>query len=1089
MSRRPIKSPRPNRSPQRGNGSAASLPNDLPNDLPEDRSPAWQRWILAIVGILFLVDLLIFLFAERLWYQEVDYLSVFTTRLQAQVILGVLATGISLLVWRNQWRQAQHHASAIPDAGSLVYRMGMVWLFPLIVLLSLTIALLAVEYGQAMVQYWHPRFAVSAILPIGDLIRNGETATYRLLPVPESFRPQFAIDWLQQVGLQQAEGLGKGAAIAVLVIGILLLPRFVLGSIALLLSLGFGLVMSEHWTTILAGFYPTAFNQTDPVFGRDLSFFIFTLPCWQLLQFWLVGLSVLLLGSVLLTYLRSNESLSRGEFSGFTQAQRHHLYRLGGFWLLTVALSYWLDRYQLLFSPLGAGYGASYTNLRVELPVFTGLSLLALLLAIAFLAIGWGWRRRRWGSGQLPEKFVSPARGRSEALPFQRRRRTALVPGFEFSNIAYPIASSRGAADGAARDVATRTTAVRSNLPQRKEPWRFRLTPITALFSFGLAAAIGGGILPFAVQRLVVQPNELQLEQPYLERTIALTREAFNLDKIDVETFNPQSTLTAADLQQNRLTIDNIRLWDTRPLLETNRQLQRIRPYYEFPGADIDRYRLLNEDGTTAQQQVLIAPRELDFNAVPEVAKTWVNEHLVYTHGYGFTVSPVNQAGEGGLPEYYIQGIPGSPSNDRIASSIPVGQPRIYFGKLTDSYVMTPTLTPELDYPSGSENVYNLYDGRGGVAIGQPWQRLLFAEYLRDWRMLFNSDLLPETRLMFRRPIQERIRAIAPFLQFDSNPYLVVVNVGNKQWQRGAARQPNPPQDESYLYWIIDAYTTSDRFPYSDPLENEFNYIRNSVKILIDAYHGSVNFYVADPADPILRTWQRIFPDLFQPLSEMPDALQQHIRYPVDLFQVQSNHLMTYHMIDPVVFYNREDLWRAPNEIYGDQPQRVEPYYLITRLPIAPSEEFVLLHPFTPSQRNNLIAWMAARSDGKQYGKMLLYVFPKQELVFGPEQIEARINQDPVISQQITLWNRAGSRVAQGNLLVIPIERSLLYVEPLYLEAVQNQLPTLVRVIVAFANRITMTASLEESLEAIFQTPETAEPIVRPVEDGALPID
>ncbi len=1046
-----------------------------PSSARENASRFWQKGILAIVGILFFVDLLIFLFAERLWFQEVDYLSVFTTRLQAQLMLAVVTVGISLAVWGTQWRQAQHYAKALPDPG-VSHRKGMVRLFPLILLLSLTIALLGVEYGQAMVQHWHPRFAASAI---------GEVLAHRSPSVPEPFRPQAVADWIGKIVGRQGGGLWGGAGVAVLTIGLLLLPRFVLGTIALLLSLGFGLVMSEQWTTILAGLHPTSFNQIDPVFGRDLSFFIFTLPCWQLLQFWLVGLSVLTFGSVLLLYLRSNDSLSRGEFRGFTQAQRHHLYRLGGFWLLTVALSQWLDRYRLLFSPLGISYGASFTNLSIELPVDTGLSLLALLLSIGSFILGFGWHPRKRGTGrQISAKSAPSVRRDREPLP-RRGKQTSADPEFQFSNIAYPIANSRGSSG-----VASRSRSFRSNLPQPEtQPQRLRLTPLTALITFGIAAAIGGEILPFAVQRLVVQPNELQVEQPYLERTIALTREAFDLNKIDVETFNPEPTLAAADIQRNDLTIDNIRLWDTRPLLETNRQLQRIRPYYEFPGADIDRYRLLNEDGTITQQQVLIAARELDFDTVPEVAKTWVNQHLVYTHGYGFTVSPVNQVAEGGLPEYYIQGIPGSPSSDRIASSIPVGKPRIYFGELTKSYVMTPTRTPELDYPSGSENVYNLYDGRGGVAIGQQWQRLLFAEYLRDWRMLFNNDLTTETRLLFRRRIQERVQTIAPFLRFDSNPYLVVADVGNKQWQRGAARQVSPLPEEGYLYWMIDAYTTSDRFPYSDPLGNEFNYVRNSVKILIDAYHGSVNFYVTDPTDPIIQTWQQIFPDLFQPLSAMPEALQQHIRYPVDLFQVQSNHLMTYHMIDPVVFYNREDLWRAPNEIYGNQPQRVEPYYLITKLPIASSEEFVLLYPFTPAQRNNLIAWMAARSDGEQYGRMLLYVFPKQELVFGPEQIEARINQDPVISQQITLWNRQRSRATQGNLLVIPIEQSLLYVEPLYLEAEQNQLPTLVRVIVAFANRIAMAETLEQSLKAIFQPPEAAAPIVRSVEDGALPVD
>ncbi|HEY9662779.1 MAG TPA: UPF0182 family protein, partial [Allocoleopsis sp.] len=412
--------------------------------------------------------------------------------------------------------------------------------------------------------------------------------------------------------------------------------------------------------------------------------------------------------------------------------------------------------------------------------------------------------------------------------------------------------------------------------------------------------------------------------------------------------------------------------------------------------------------------------------------------------------------------------------------------PRIYYGEITDTYVMTPTRVKELDYPSGSDNVYNVYDGRGGIEIGTGWRRWLFSKHMLDWRMLLTDNFTPQTKLLFRRNINDRIRAIAPFLHYDSDPYLVVADTGNKAWQKGYHQTDSQTPDQSYLYWIIDAYTTSDHYPYSDPGDHPFNYIRNSVKIIIDAYHGSVNFYVANPNDPIIQSWQKIFPDMFQPLDQMPSVLRQHIRYAQDFFRVQSDRLMTYHMTDPVVFYNREDQWRAPNEIYGDQPQAVAPYYLIMKLPTGKDEEFILLQPFTPVQRTNLIAWMAARSDGAQYGKMLLYNFPKQKLVFGPEQIEALINQDPVISERISLWNRQGSRALQGNLLVIPIEQSLLYVEPLYLEAEQNKLPTLVRVIVAYGSRIVMAENLQKSIEAIFQPPPVLNPIVRPVGEGTL---
>ena len=401
---------------------------------------------------------------------------------------------------------------------------------------------------------------------------------------------------------------------------------------------------------------------------------------------------------------------------------------------------------------------------------------------------------------------------------------------------------------------------------------------------------------------------------------------------------------------------------------------------------------------------------------------------------------------------------------------------------------MTGTKVRELDYPSGSDNAYTTYNGLGGVEIGATWRRGLFAMYLKDWQMLFTRNFLPDTKVLLRRNVKQRIEAIAPFLKFDSDPYLVAAD-GNPD------NNQEFPEKNNYLYWIVDAYTTSDRYPYSDTNNEGINYIRNSVKVVIDAYNGTVNFYIADRNDPIIATWSTIFPNLFKPLSTMPVTLRNHIRYPVDFFKIQSERLMIYHMTDPQVFYNREDQWQIPNEIYGSETRPVEPYYLITSLPTVPfigeafpREEFILLLPYTPKQRPNLIAWLAARSDGENYGKLLLYVFPKERLVFGTAQIEARINQDPVISQQISLWNRQGSRAIQGNLLVIPIEQSLLYVEPIYLEATQNSLPTLVRVVVAYENRIVMAQTLEQALQAIFQPQVTSPaPIIRPVEEAAPP--
>jgi len=382
-----------------------------------------------------------------------------------------------------------------------------------------------------------------------------------------------------------------------------------------------------------------------------------------------------------------------------------------------------------------------------------------------------------------------------------------------------------------------------------------------------------------------------------------------------------------------------------------------------------------------------------------------VNKHLVYTHGYGFTLSPVNLVAAGGLPYYFVKDIGTNKdegalqtSSELIDYSIPIGKPRIYYGELTNNYVMTPTTVEELDFPS-------------------------------------------------------RVQTIAPFLNYDRNPYLVAADVGDSS---------------SKLHWIIDAYTISDRYPYSDPGKDKFNYIRNSVKVVVDAYHGTVNFYVADENDPIIQTWSKIFPHLFKSLAEMPKTIRSHIRYPEDLFSTQAERLLTYHMTDPQVFYNREDQWEIPLEIYGTEPQAVSPYYLIMKLPDSDKEEFILLHPYTPSSRQNLIAWLAARSDDREYGKLLLYQFPKQRLVYGPNQIEALINQDPDISQQISLWNRDGSKVLQGHLLIIPIEQSLLYVEPLYLVADQNSVPTIARVTVAYQNKIVMEPTLKEALEKLF---------------------
>lgn len=987
------------------------------------------RWVVLLLGVLLAADIVSYTAAEGLWFAAAKYWQLFQIQLQTQLGLGAIAFSLSagfLFVNLAQAQKFKYPQPTTVDAASPGgIRLGL--LLPVALGLSFLAGIILLYHGQVAASYWQPNLSLYDTSP----------------PLPVHFRPELV--W--QIGQELLSQLWQLGLLLGLAIALLVFPEPLLSAIAILISLSFALTLSGHWAKVLAYFRPTAFNTADPIFNRDISFYIFTLPIWELLEFWLVGLCSFAIVVVTLVYLLSGDSLSQGKFPGFSSQQQRHLYGLGGCLLLACALSNWLNRYELLYSPRGATYGASYTDISVQLPAYTILSFLALAIAIALL-----WQA------------IFPAKNKSAV------RNLGLDNGY------------------------------RSSTLTSSSPFPFSLSPLPlyGLAIYLLIAALALLALPGVVQRTIVQPNELDREEPYIERTIALTRAAYGLDDIEVETFNPQDNLTFADIQQNDLTIRNIRLWDTRPLLQTNRQLQQIRLYYQFSDADVDRYTLISETGERERQQVLIAARELNYEEVPAEAQTWVNEHLIYTHGYGFTMSPVNTVGPGGLPDYFIRGIEQVPSSERIENSIPIGEPRIYYGELTNTYVMTQTQQQELDYPSGSENVYNTYSGRGGVDIGAFWRRLLFAKHLRDWRMLFTTDFTPESKLLYRRNINRRVRAIAPFLRYDRDPYLVVADASEGQEgvdarQEGALPETaNPP---NYLYWVIDAYTTSDRYPYSDPGDNDFNYIRNSVKVVIDAYHGTVNFYIADEQDPIIATWSKVFPGMFKSLQEMPVSLQAHIRYPQDFFRVQSRQLMTYHMTDPQVFYNREDQWRAPNEIYGDEQQLVEPYYLIIKLPTETTEEFILLRPFTPIQRNNLIAWIAARSDGagtdslteNRYGRMLLYRFPKQELVYGPEQIEARINQDPVISQQISLWNRQGSRAIQGNLLVIPLEESLLYVEPIYLEAEQNSLPTLVRVIVAYENRIAMAETLEQALEAIFQPQETTTPaILREVEDEAL---
>ncbi len=581
--------------------------------------------------------------------------------------------------------------------------------------------------------------------------------------------------------------------------------------------------------------------------------------------------------------------------------------------------------------------------------------------------------------------------------------------------------------------------------------------PLGSVVLWVLAAIVGGLIYPATVQRFEVNPNELSKERPYIERNIEQTRRAYGLDRIVESNFPAEEAVTAEEVAASPQTVDNMRLWDPRPLRDTFNQIQALRQLYEFNDVDVDRYVI---DGQ--YRQVMLAARELNTDRLPEDARGWVNKRLQFTHGYGLAMSPVNVVTEEGLPELFLQDIPPK-------GLLEIERPEIYFGEKTDTYVVVNSEEEEFDYPLETTSVYASYEGGGGIRLNSFWRRFTYAWEFGDPNIMISGQITGDSRLLYRRQVPDRVSTIAPFLRLDSDPYLVVA--------------------DGRLFWIQDAYTVSDRYPYSQPYQGDFNYIRNSVKAVVDAYNGEVTLYIAEPEDPIVQTWDAIFPDLFTPIEEMPDSLRDHIRYPEDLFSVQAEIYRTYHMVEPQLFYNKEDLWNIPNELFFESQQPLEPYYLITRVPGEAREEFVLILPFTPKNRDNTNAWLAARSDGEHYGSLISFRFPKDRLVFGPAQIEARINQDSKIAEQFTLWSRSGSQVLRGNLLMIPIGRSNLYVEPVFLQSQTSQLPELRRVVVANGNQIAMEATLEDSLAVIFgeRAPTTPEVVLPP--EGVEPTD
>ena len=737
--------------------------------------------------------------------------------------------------------------------------------------------------------------------------------------------------------------------------------------IVLFFALIMGSYASDYWIDFLKFLHPSSFNFTEPVFGKDAGFYLFSLPVYQLLDGWYIAMVLITSVFVIVTYY-INDALHQKEADlALSKREFSHMALLAGFFMLGISGHYLLALYNLLYASGGAAYGASYTDVHARIAAYWTIVGMTTLLALSLFL--------------------------------------------------YPLYK--------------------------------KLRVIFIVFLIWLITLIGYvWVYPSLVETYIVKPNELRKEMPYIVNNIKFTSKAYGLDKVAVKPFVVDDAINYSDILHNHNTIENIRLWDRRPLMQTYKQLQEMRLYYDFSSIEVDRYHFKQ------YSEVAVATRELPVSEIPDKAQTWVNQHLIYTHGYGVVMNPVNEILPNGMPNLIVKDIP-------PVSSVPLRltQMGIYYGQYTGQYVYANTKAKEFDYPKGDDNVYAHYKGHGGVQTDSLFKRFVYAWKFSDVNLLFTTYTTPKSRLMFHRNITERAAAIAPFLSYDRQPYAVVGKNGR-------------------LYWIQDAYTTSNMFPYSEPISRNpikrgVNYIQNSVKILIDAYNGDVTFYVVNPKDPLLQTYEKIYPKLFKPYSEMPRSMQKHIRYPTDLFNIQVKIYNAYHMKDPKVFYNQEDYWQIPNVVFRGGQQKMFPYYIIMRLPQTKAEEYILMLPLTPSKKDNMVAWMCARCDAPHYGELMVYTLPKDKLIYGPMQIEARINQKPEISSELTLWGQQGSRVIKGNQLVIPIKNAFIYVEPVYLQSEQGQIPELKRVIVAYKDKIAMRKTLYEALKAVFHVPKS----------------
>jgi uncharacterized protein len=802
--------------------------------------------------------------------------------------------------------------------------------------------------------WWHVLVGAAAFAAFFAIVYPNVELARRLAP---SYRVTSSGDLLEPRSDRVKRWVGWGGLIA-----------------CLLVALAAGVSASSSWQTFLLYFKQVSWGVKDPVFGHDVSFYVFSLPMWRGVQGFVFGALIvtLILTAIMHLIMGGIDFIAKpapgqpntprgdprfggadprtpfGAARGAAQIPQVDL-KLGGravahlsavlaALFVVTGIGQLFRGWSLLYSTAGAVFGAGYTDVHIRLP------LTYMVMGVAFVIGGlliWNvWRRRQW--------------------------------------------------------------------------W-----PLIAIGVWIVALVVFRGIIPGVYQSLIVNPNQLTKERAYIANNMAATKAAYKLKEIQQQPLSPKSPLTPAKLKANTATLQNIRLWDPNTLVTSYRQLQELRPYYSFLDADVDRYTV-----SGVYRETMLSARELNIDGLPTQAQTWVNQHITYTHGFGVAMSAVNQVTSDGSPDFLVQDVP-----PQSVSGLEIKQPRIYYGERGTGYSLVDTKDKEFDYPGPNGDVYANYRGTGGIPISSFLNRLAFCARLGTIKFFTTSSIGSNSKIIIRNAIQERISSAAPFLTLDHDPYMVIA--------------------DGRLWWVQDAYTTTSRYPYSTP-QSGVNYLRNSVKIVVDAYNGTMKFYVFDPSDPLLRTYQAAYPSLFTPKDQMPQALLDHLRYPEDLFNVQAEVYSSYHVDNPDVLYNKGDQWQIPDNVSLSGPGRMDAYYVIMSLPGSAKAEFLLMLPFVPNGRQNMIAWLGARSDMPSYGTALNYVFSSSYTVFGPSQVEATVNQDPTISSQRTLWGQQGSEVIMGNLLVTPIEDSLLYVQPLYLQSTQTQLPQLKRVIVFY---------------------------------------